>query len=133
MRKVEMDMLRAIVRQRDFKGGNTVVRWSNINGTPRADVTLHGNHIATVWTPVGGVPMLEIRTSWRTVTTKSRLNALLRLCWDSTTDYTPNIMQDKWVWYFREANGQWTEFGIAGRHVPIGKYEAFWWAKYVNG
>lgn len=133
MRKVEMDMLRAIVNQRDFKGGNTVVRWSNINGQPRADVTLHGNHIATVWATVNGTPFVEVGTSWRTLTTKSRLNALLRLCWDSEQGYYPNIMQSKWVWYFREDTGEWTEFGGRGIRVPIGNWKSFWWAKYVTG
>lgn len=82
MRKIESQMLDAIQSQVEFKKDNTCVEWLPLTGQVSimdcdlvARVYLHGNLIAqfnralnelTVWD--GG---------WQSVTTKSRLNALL--------------------------------------------------------
>jgi hypothetical protein len=72
MRKIELQMNKAIIDCTDWKKENTEVIYS-----PERDasyVYLHGNHIATI-----GDTFLELYTcGYRTVTTKSRLNAILK-------------------------------------------------------
>ena len=68
MRKIEKQMNDAIRYQSDFKKDNTEV--ITIRGN--SFVYLHGNHIATV-----GKTLDICDAGWQTVTTKSRLNALL--------------------------------------------------------
>ena len=69
MRKIEQQMNEAILNRKDFRKDNTEV----ITISDCSFVYLHGNHIATV-----GARNLDIcDAGWQTVTTKSRLNALL--------------------------------------------------------
>jgi len=68
MRKIEKQMNDAIRYQSDFRKDNTEV--ITIRGN--SFVYLHGNHIATV-----GDTLDICDAGWQTVTTKSRLNALL--------------------------------------------------------
>ena len=68
MRKIEQQMNEAILNRQDFKKDNTEV--ITIRGN--SFVYLHGNHIATV-----GDTLDICDAGWQTVTTKSRLNALL--------------------------------------------------------
>ena len=70
MRKIERQMNAAIRDSKDWKSANTeVICCSNVS-----DVFLHGNLIARV-----GETWVEIFDGgWQTVTTKSRLNAILR-------------------------------------------------------
>lgn len=70
MRKIETLMNQAINREVDWKLDNTEV--SNIDGV--SYVYLHGNKIAEV----GDTWMRLFDGGWQTVTTKSRLNALLQ-------------------------------------------------------
>lgn len=78
MRKIEKDMLHAIERKRSWAGENTTVRVDT--GHTRAEVLLHGNHIADVWYSAGGSWKVEVNKvtlgRWPTATTKSRLRAL---------------------------------------------------------
>jgi hypothetical protein len=69
MRKIERLMNDAIKANKDFKLANTeVVACSNVS-----DVFLHGNLIARI-----GETWIELFDGgWQTVTTKSRLNAIL--------------------------------------------------------
>jgi hypothetical protein len=69
MRKIERQMVAAIKAGKDFKLDNTeVVACSNV-----VDVFLHGNLIARV-----GETFIELFDGgWQTVTTKSRLNAII--------------------------------------------------------
>lgn len=69
MRKIERQMVAAIKAGKDFKLANTeVVACSNV-----VDVFLHGNLIARI-----GETWIELFDGgWQTVTTKSRLNAIL--------------------------------------------------------
>ncbi len=71
MRKIEEAMCDAIASGRDWSSSNTsVFTWGRF---PGARVFLHGNHIATVTDE-----RVEIHDGgWQTVTTKSRLNAIL--------------------------------------------------------
>ena len=70
MRKIERQMVAAIKAGKDWKLDNTeVIACSNVT-----DVFLHGNLIARV-----GETFIELFDGgWQTVTTKSRLNAILR-------------------------------------------------------
>ena len=70
MRKIERQMNNAISAKRDWKLANTeVVRVDNVSF-----VYLHGNKIAEV-----GENFLRLFDGgWQSVTTKSRLNAILR-------------------------------------------------------
>jgi len=69
MRKIERLMNDAITNGSDFKSGNTqVVTISDVSF-----VYLHGNHIASV-----GNDFIQLFDGgWQSVTTKSRLNAIL--------------------------------------------------------
>jgi hypothetical protein len=73
MRKIEFQMNKAICDCTDWKNDNTEVTYS-----PERDasyVMLHGNHIATI-----GDTFLELYTcGYKTPTTKSRLNAILKV------------------------------------------------------
>jgi hypothetical protein len=71
MRIIEKQMSNAINKCIDWKSGNTEVTYS-----PERDasyVMLHGNHIATI-----GETFIELyNCGYKTMTTKSRLNAIL--------------------------------------------------------
>jgi len=79
MRKIEQLMNNAIAQRVAFSKDNTLVTIVN-DGNPygtRAEVYLHGNHIANYWYQDSSLEVNE-RTlaEWSTVTTKSRLRAL---------------------------------------------------------
>ena len=69
MRVIEREMNAAITQQREWKKDNTMV--TNHNGV--SHVFLHGNKIAEV----GENFIVLMDGGWQTVTTKSRLNAIL--------------------------------------------------------
>lgn len=79
MRKIEKEMLQAIMYGENFRKDNTEVDVVPEGSSEKFNIYLHGNHIATAYR-VGR--MLEVDTnretlaSWPTVTTKSRLRAL---------------------------------------------------------
>lgn len=70
MRKIEQQMITAIESDQRWQSGNTTVipGWENTS-----DVYLHGNRIATV----GDTWIQLFDGGYQSVTTKSRLNALL--------------------------------------------------------
>jgi hypothetical protein len=69
MRKIESQMNAAIAAGKDWKSANTEV----VSYTNCADVFLHGNLIARI-----GETWIELfDAGYQTVTTKSRLNAIL--------------------------------------------------------
>ena len=71
MRKIEQQMNDAITKCIDWKNDNTEVVYS-----PERDanyVMLHGNHIATI----GDTWLQLFNCGYKTMTTKSRLNAIL--------------------------------------------------------
>ena len=92
MRKIEQDMNRAIRYRRNFSKANTSVRCYR----EEIDVFLHGNHIATLDTATHALTIKD--GGWQSVTTKSRLNALL-------DEFVPSmgIFQKDWVWYVRDS------------------------------
>lgn len=98
MRKIETAMNRAITAGVDWKQDNTEVIYS-----PERDasyVHLHGNHIATI-----GEDYIELYScGYRTNTTKSRLNAILR-----EHGNNDGIFQKNYEW-FVETNGEIVPF-----------------------
>ena len=97
MRKIEQEMNRAIRYRRNFSKANTSVRcFKNRDGiTTEMDVFLHGNHIASLDTASNQLTIKD--GGWQSVTTKSRLNALL-------DEFVPSagIFQKDWVWYLSD-------------------------------
>jgi len=98
MRKIEQDMCRAI-RNRETRTFNntTVVNGLDTAGRPIVEVLLHGNLIARFKFTESMVQIFD--GEWQTVTTKSRLNAILR---DFTTGCS--VYQKKGVWYLACSN-----------------------------
>lgn len=75
MRKIEKQMLDAIKTRKALFGRNTMVTVAGDG--ERAQVYLHGNHIADFWYRSGVTEVNKYTVSrWPTVTTKSRLRAL---------------------------------------------------------
>ena len=96
MRKIEMEMNSAIRYRRNFSKANTSVRCFKTNGiTTDVDVFLHGNHIASLDTASNQLTIKD--GGWQSVTTKSRLNALL-------DEFAPSmgIFQKDWIWYLSD-------------------------------
>ena len=96
MRKIEMEMNAAIRYRRNFSKANTSVRCFKTNGiTTDVDVFLHGNHIASLDTASNQLTIKD--GGWQSVTTKSRLNALL-------DEFAPSmgIFQKDWIWYLSD-------------------------------
>ena len=96
MRKIEQEMNAAIRYRRNFSKANTSVRCFKTNGvTTDVDVFLHGNHIASLDTATHKLTIKD--GGWQSVTTKSRLNALL-------DEFVPSmgIFQKDWVWYLSD-------------------------------
>ena len=96
MRKIEMEMNSAIRYRRNFSKANTSVRCFKTNCiTTDGDVFLHGNHIASLDTASNQLTIKD--GGWQSVTTKSRLNALL-------DEFAPSmgIFQKDWVWYLSD-------------------------------
>ena len=96
MRKVEQQMNEAILNRKDFFKGNTSVEnYITETGVREAVVKLHGNHIATV-----GDTLQICDAGWQTVTTKSRLNALLNEFAEGCY-----LFQKNFNWFLGDADG----------------------------
>ena len=74
MRKIESQMNRAIVNKNDWSNSNTEVNYNS--NTDCSSVYLHGNQIATVDHNTNALKLSSC--GWQSVTTKSRLNAILQ-------------------------------------------------------
>ena len=76
MRKIEEQMNMAIRSRKNWSGSNTTVQCFKENGvTTEVNVLLHGNCIA--WFDTASNDFNISSAGWETVTTKSRLNAIL--------------------------------------------------------
>ena len=96
MRKVEQQMNEAILNRKDFFKGNTSVEnYITETGAREAIVKLHGNHIATI-----GDTLQISDAGWQTVTTKSRLNALLNEFAEGCY-----VFQRNFDWFLGDADG----------------------------
>ena len=71
MRKIEQRMNAAIIGKIDWRSANTAV----VNEDGVSKVLLHGNKIAEI----GDTFLRLFDGGWQSVTTKSRLNAILRV------------------------------------------------------
>jgi len=108
MRKIEQEMCRALSMGVMMNKSNTSVMWAKDGDDSLYGVVrLHG-HIIGEWHP--STHELWIGDAgWQTVTTKSRLNALI------TEFVSPRsgISQKDWVWYLRHEGEtlKWTGSG----------------------
>jgi hypothetical protein len=123
MRKIEEQMLHAIRQGKNWRSGNTSVDWcehSPTFGGSKAIIRLHGNRIG-IYQPSTGALNISDGEGWRTVTTKSRLNALLTLIpglrlW---------VFQWKGEWKFQRHDGT-AEPWQGWRVIEFDQYEARW-------
>ena len=90
MRKIEQQMNRAIANRTDWSSSNTRVEFND--STNCSSVFLHGHNIATFDHNLKAVKVSSC--GWQTVTTKSRLNAIL-----SEVKYGCSVFQKQWNWY----------------------------------
>lgn len=96
MRKIEQDMIEAIRSGEDFKRDNTRVEHREGSDGNYALVYLHGNLISESDKDKGRLVICD--AGWQSVTTKSRLNALL-------SELVPGfwgIVQRDWIWHLQE-------------------------------
>ena len=80
----------AISNKGDWSSSNTRVEFNN--NTNCSSVFLHGHNIATFDHNLKAVKISSC--GWQTVTTKSRLNAIL-----SEVKYGCSVFQKQWNWY----------------------------------
>lgn len=100
MRKIETQMNVAIANSSNWSSSNTTVSFNEEENV--SVVRLHGNKIAEV-----GSDYLRIFDGgWQTVTTKSRLNAIIDRFCNAATD---GVFQKNYVWKVRD-NGQTVDF-----------------------
>ena len=90
MRKIERAMNFAISNKGDWSSSNTRVEFND--STNCSSVFLHGHNIATVDHSTNAVKVSSC--GWQTVTTKSRLNAIL-----SEVKYGCSVFQKNFDWY----------------------------------
>ena len=100
MRKIEQQMNRAIANRTDWSSSNTRVEFND--STNCSNVFLHGHRIATVDHSTNAVKVSSC--GWQTVTTKSRLNAIL-----SEVKYGCSVFQKQFDWYL-STNNQTVDF-----------------------
>ena len=101
MRKLERLMNRALVTKNNWAGSNTTVLYNEF--TNCSQVLLHGHNIATLDHNTKALKLSSC--GYETVTTKSRLNAILE-----EIDYGCKVFQKQWNWYFRSNNNQTVDF-----------------------
>ena len=101
MRKIEQQMNRALVNKNNWAGSNTTVRYND--STDCSSVYLHGHQIATL--DHNNQALKLSSCGYQTVTTKSRLNAIL-----CEIDYGCKVFQKQWDWYFKSNNNQTVDF-----------------------
>ena len=95
MRKLEQQMNSALLRKTNWAGSNTNVRYNEL--TDCSSILLHGHQIATLDHPTNALKLSSC--GYQTVTTKSRLNALL-----SEFKYGCKVFQKNFDWYLKTVN-----------------------------
>ena len=90
MRKIEQAMNRAIVNKNDWANSNTQVNYNS--NTNCSSIYLHGHLIATVDHNLKAVKLSSC--GYTTVTTKSRLNAILE-----EVKYGCKVFQKNFDWF----------------------------------
>ena len=99
MRKIEEQMNMAIRSRKNWSGSNTTVTCFKKDGiTTEVNVMLHGNCIA--WFDTASNDFNISSCGWETVTTKSRLNAILE-------EFAPErrVFQKNWQWFVSDFLG----------------------------
>jgi len=100
MRKIEQQMNRAIANKADWSSSNTRVEYNN--STDCSSIYLHGHQIATYDHNNQAIKLSSC--GWQTVTTKSRLNAIL-----DEVKYGCRVFQKQFDWYL-STNNQTVDF-----------------------
>jgi len=100
MRKIERQMNFAISNKSNWSSSNTQVSYNE--NTNCSSVYLHGHQIATVDHNTQAVKLSSC--GWQTVTTKSRLNAILQ-----EVKYGCSVFQKQFDWYL-STNNQTVDF-----------------------
>ena len=95
MRKLERQMNFALSNKSDWRGSNTVVEYNS--NTNCSSVYLHGHQIATLDHNTNALKISSC--GYETVTTKSRLNAIL-----DETNYGCKVFQKNWNWFVSKYN-----------------------------
>ena len=95
MRKLERQMNFALSNKSDWRGSNTVVEYNS--NTNCSSVYLHGHQIATLDHNTNALKISSC--GYETVTTKSRLNAILE-----ETNYGCRVFQKNWNWFVSKYN-----------------------------
>tara|TARA_B100001250_G_scaffold351227_1_gene323280 strand:+ start:86 stop:436 length:351 start_codon:yes stop_codon:yes gene_type:complete len=95
MRKIERAMNSAVISKTNWSKSNTTVCYNDASNC--STVSLHGHQIATVDHNTKAVKLDSC--GYETVTTKSRLNALL-----SEVMYGAKVFQKNWNWFVSYAN-----------------------------
>ena len=95
MRKIEQQMNSALHRKANWASSNTTVQYNEL--TNCSQVLLHGHNIATLDHHTNALKLSSC--GWHTVTTKSRLNALL-----SEFKYGCKVFQKNFDWYLSTVN-----------------------------
>ena len=110
MRKIETQMNTAIRSRKDFRSANTEVANFYCSATDRVGsiVKLHGNKIAEVY--ANSIVLFD--GGWQTVTTKSRLNAILNEFSAGT-----GVIQRNYEWFLAYKNLK--EDFISGMEVAL--------------
>jgi len=106
MRKIEREMIQAIIDGRDWKKANTEVE-AHPSGNNEMRVFLHGNNIASY---KDGTLYIN-HCGWKTRTTKSRLNALVKHVLGDMS----GIYQKDFNWFIKQvdnATGKYDTYEI---------------------
>ena len=85
----------ALSNKSDWRGSNTVVEYNS--NTNCSSVYLHGHQIATLDHNTNALKISSC--GYETVTTKSRLNAILE-----ETNYGCRVFQKNWNWFVSKYN-----------------------------
>ena len=95
MRKLEKQMNFALSNKSNWRGSNTVVEYND--STNCSSVYLHGHNIATLDHNTNALKISSC--GYETVTTKSRLNAILE-----ERMYGCRVYQKNWEWFVSKYN-----------------------------
>ena len=112
MRKIEREMIQAIIDQRDFSKANTMVK----QGLNRSNVYLHGHHIASYYQD-GSCSLMIANAGYKTRTTKSRLNVLIQFVHGELS----GLFQKNKEWFLKlpTASGDIQDFPWSGALTAV--------------
>ena len=108
MRKIEREMIQAIIDRKDFKKANTRVMRCDTAFGPTMYIQLHGN---TIGEYQNNGQLRISHQGWKTNTTKSRLNALIKFVLGDMS----GIYQRNFEWFVKQTsnvNGMYDEYSF---------------------